>query len=256
MTEVTGRLRRLAERSTHALVLRRRLPAPYSTARFYVTSEAGLRYLRPSLDGVDPDLLRAVPRLVRPGDVVWDIGANVGLFSFTASQVAGPSGQVLAVEADTWLAGLLRRSSALPVTGAPVLVLPAAVSDRVGVAAFSIAVRSRSTNFLSAAGGSTQTGGVRQNQLVPTLTLDLLLEHFPAPDVLKIDVEGAEALALRGATEVLKRGPRILCEVADENADEVGQLLSQKGYLFYDGERADDARPVTRPPYTTVALPG
>ena len=44
-----------------------------------------------------------VHEMVRPGDVVWDIGANVGLFAFAAANRAGSSGQVIAVEPDLWL---------------------------------------------------------------------------------------------------------------------------------------------------------
>lgn len=247
--------RAVAERATHRLVLRRRLPSPYSAARIYVSSEAGLRYLKPSLEAVDPDLLRAVKLLVHDGDVVWDIGANIGLFSFAAALQAGSLGSILAVEADTWNVGLLRRSAFRTKAGAKVQVLPAAASDRVGVASFSIAVRSRSTSYLDAAGGTTQTGGVRETQTVPTVTLDHLLEHFPAPDLVKVDVEGAEALVLAGAGEVLRRRPRILCEVSEENTAAVCALLEPHGYAFYDGERSAYDVPVAKPPYMTVALP-
>lgn len=90
--------------------------------------------------------------------------------------------------------------------------------------------------------------------MVPTVTLDHLLNHFPAPDVVKIDIEGAEALALAGATSVLKQCPVILCEVAAENADAVRDLLVPHGYRFYDGDLAGLRSPVDHPPYSTVAL--
>jgi len=92
-----------------------------------------LRYLKPRLTAVDPTLLGLAREVVRPGAVVWDVGANVGLFSFAAASVVGPAGRVVALEPDSWLVGLLRRSAALNGHLAPVEVLPVAVSDSVGV---------------------------------------------------------------------------------------------------------------------------
>lgn len=100
-------LRHVLEQRTHRFVVPRRLPKPFSDTRLYVSSEGGLRYLGPSLDKLAPDLLRLVSDYVRPGSVVWDIGANLGLFTFAAAATAGLGGSVLAVEPDPWLVNLL-----------------------------------------------------------------------------------------------------------------------------------------------------
>jgi precorrin-6B methylase 2 len=63
------------------------------------------------MTGVDPALLRLAAEVVGPGDTVWDIGASLGLFSIAAAVAAGPAGHVLAVEPDTALVRLLRRSA-------------------------------------------------------------------------------------------------------------------------------------------------
>ena len=146
------------------------MPPPFDTARLYVSSEGGLRYLRPRLDGVDPALLQLASELIQPGSVVWDIGANLGLFTFAAAVAAGPSGYVLSVEPDTALVQLLRRSAALNRGHAPVDVLPTAVADSSGVGRFHIARRNRSTSHLDGF-GTTQTGGIRTTEIVPTVTL-------------------------------------------------------------------------------------
>jgi FkbM family methyltransferase len=247
--------RSIAEQLSHRLVVRRRLPAPFSGTRIYASSEGGLRYLGLRMDRVDPALLRLVSETVQPGDTVWDIGANLGLFSLAAAVAAGPGGRVLSVEPDSTLIRLLRRSAAAARGYAPLDVFPAAVSAECGVARFCIARRNRSTSFL-AGFGTGEAGGVRATELVPTVTLDWLLARFPAPDVLKIDVEGAEALVLGGGQGVLQtHHPRVLCEVGQNNAATVYDLLARSGYIVYNGDEPVARRtPLSAAPYNTLAL--
>lgn len=247
-------LRSSLEQATHRIVVRRRLPAPFAAVRIYVSSEGGLRYLARGMAQVDAPLLRLAAETVRPGNTVWDIGANLGLFSFAAAVAAGPAGSVLAVEPDATLAGLLRRSAALNRGHAPVDVLPAAVSDDLSVARFHIAKRNRSTNHLDGFGTS-QTGGVRATELVPAFTLDWLAAHLGAPDVIKIDVEEAEAAVLAGGCRVLELASSIICEVAARNSAIVRDTLNRHGYVLYEGDRPSAERvPVADPPPTTLAV--
>ena len=179
---------------------------------------------------MDPLLLRFAQRYVKPGHVVWDIGANVGLFSLAAASRAGPSGRVVSVEPDAGVANLLLRSVAVPNDArAPVQVLCAAVGQHLGIGELHIAKRSRSSSF-TVGQGSTTTGGVSEIRSVITITLDWLLCHFPPPHVLKIDVEGAEVEVLRGAEQVLTQEcPVILCEVFRPNVEVVTSLLKEAG---------------------------
>jgi FkbM family methyltransferase len=246
--------RSLAEHTTHRLVLRRRLPPPFGEVKIYASSEGGLRYLRPSLNGVDPTLLRLVSDVVRPGYNVWDIGANLGLFSFAAAAAAGPRGYVLAVEPDATLVGLLRRTAASNSGHALVDVMPVAVADDLTVGRFNIARRNRSTSHLDGFGTS-QTGGVRSTQLVPTVSLNWLAANFRRPDVIKIDVEGAEMKVLDGGADILRNAPVLICEVAGSSATAVADLLISYGYTLYDGALpAGERIPVTAAPPTTLAV--
>jgi FkbM family methyltransferase len=247
-------IRSVLEQVTHPIVIRRRLPAQFGKTRIYVSTEGGLRYLMRAMSDVDPVLLRLAGNVVRPGQVVWDIGANLGLFSFAAAAAAGPAGRVLAVEPDTALAGRLRRSAALNRGHAPVEVLPVAVSDEVSVGRFHIARRNRSTSYLDGH-GTTMTGGVRSTELVPTVTLDWLAAHFALPDVIKIDVEGAELTVLAGGAQLLERLPTLICEVGARNAAAVSGLLTTRGYALYDGDRPPGERvPAAVAPPNTLAL--
>jgi FkbM family methyltransferase len=203
-------------------------------------------------------LFRIAREHVRDGHVVWDVGANVGLFSFAASFLAGASGSVLAIEADTWLAGLLRRSAGAGRRDvAPVAILPAAASDSVGIARFQIARRGRASNFLASSPGSNQAGGVRETQLVPTVTLDSLLDRFPPPSLVKIDVEGAEDRVLQGAGRLLSEvRPVLACEVFKESRERIDPMLKDLGYTLMDADLPqDERRPLQSSATNTLAYP-
>ncbi len=250
--------RAMLERLSRGRVLKRRLPPDLGGHTLLVSPDAAMKLWRRDLRQVDPLLLRLARELVRPGATVWDVGANVGLFAAAAAFLAGPAGRVLAVEADDWLAGLLRRSAAgVPADHAPVEVLSAAVAASLGVADFLLASRGRAANHLAGVPGSTQAGGTRGVQKVVTVTLDWLLGWFPAPDLVKLDVEGAELECLKGAARLLARErPVVLCEIADDNAAAAGELLAAAGYEIYDAAQLPAARrPLAAPVWNTLAVP-
>lgn len=225
-------------------------------APIYVSASAGLKYLFRSMDSIDPALCDLAKEFVHSGNVVWDVGANVGLFSFVAAHHAGPNGRVVSFEPDVWLVQMLRRSSLLsPSSSAPVQVVPIAVAESCDLRTFNIASRSRSANFLSGY-GSSQVGGIAEQQTVVSMSLDWLAERLPPPDVIKIDVEGAEFEVLSGAIGVLeKKHPVILCEVSSERSHEVTALLKNKGYRIYDGEVSSAHRQeLQTAPWSTVAI--
>jgi FkbM family methyltransferase len=248
----------ILERLSRNLVFRRRLPRRLGGQLLWVTPDASLRFWRPGLGHADPLLLQWAAEWVEEGCVVWDIGANVGLFAFASAHQAGPRGTVLAVEADDRLSALIHRSAAAAPSGsAPVEVLTAAVSDHCGVERFGVAERSRATSHLLSKRGSSQTGGTREVRVVITLTLDWLLGRFPAPSLVKLDVEGAEAACLRGATELLSQvRPVVFCEVAHENAVAVAEIFRRHRYVLLDAALPrGEQRPLDLPAWNTLALP-
>jgi FkbM family methyltransferase len=229
----------ILKKLSRGVVLKRRLPPEFGSAPIFVSPESSLRYWRRDLGKVDPFLLSMVRELVRGETTVWDIGANVGLFSFAAAALGS---RVLAVEADTWLATLLHKS--LLLNGLPVTVLPAAVSDADGISELHLSEQGKASNSLVGTGPA---------QSIVTITLDWILEHFTAPQVVKIDVEGMEHAVLRGASKLLQLRPIIFCEVTRDH-DGVGKILRNAGYKLY-AARERDRHPLERPSYDTLALP-
>ena len=150
---------------------------------------------------------------------------------------------------------LQRTAHASATEHAPIHPICVAVTDHPGLVRFSIARRCRSANFLEGY-GTTQTGGVVATRLVPALSLDSMLDLLPSPNVIKIDVEGAEERVLQGATKLLTSlRPLLFVEVASEHADVVGRFLRTMSYGLFDGSTLAPVLGGCGTPYDTVAVP-
>jgi FkbM family methyltransferase len=207
---------------------------------------------------VDPILYRMCLEFVKPGACVWDIGANVGLFSFCSAALAGADGYVLAIEPDVWLAHLIHRTAQLwlqnDYSAAPVAVLCSAASDASDINWLHIAERERAANYVRSAAGSSQSGGYRSTQLTASVTLDFLLKHFRPPSFLKIDVETHELQVLTGASGLLRTcRPLVWCEVSPQNYKAAFQLFSSAGYDLFNAESKEKLSGSAN--WNTLAIP-
>lgn len=169
---------------------------------------------------------------VGQGDVVLDIGAHVGFYTLLSSVLVGASGRVFAFEPVP--RNLLFLKKHLELNGiANVTVIEAAVSNRSGVTYFE-------EKSQSSMGCISETG----NLTVNTVTLDEMAmnKQIPAPDYIKIDVEGAEMSVLRGAQALLKNAhPTIFLATHGQEFHEAScSLLSSLGYHLraIDGQDA------------------
>ena len=178
-------------------------------------------------------------RFVRPGDVVYDCGANLGLYDrFLVSTLN--AGRVVAFEPSEENRRFLAANLALGGIADQVTVLPLALADEDGMAEFQVDDVQTTSGTLSKVTGGAPSEGRRNLRLAP-LTEKVLCrrldtvareERLPLPDAIKIDVEGAEALLLRGAAGILsERGPRLIVELHGAAvAREVLELLHAHGY--------------------------
>jgi FkbM family methyltransferase len=250
-------VRAIVEAVTRNIAYTRRLPPEFASFPIYVSPSAGLKFLyRPMSSPEVAMLLRLADELVKPGMVVWDVGANLGLFSFAASVRATDSGAVYALEPDLWMSRLIQRTCRrLRPRMAPVHPLPLAASKGIGLHTFRISGRSRAASSLDGF-GTTQAGSISETVCVLTVTLDWLLDYLPPPNVLKIDVEGAELAVLEGATKVLTTvRPRVVCEIGAPVAHEVADLFRKHGYRLFNAEQVDPRQELVLPSWNTLALP-
>lgn len=154
----------------------------------------------------------ALRRSVGEGDVVWDVGANVGATALVAARLVGPRGRVVAVEPQPWCAAAIRRNAALnDVTW--IDVVEAAAAAKSGTTDV-VVVRDPLWTRLSTVGDHDLAEEVRP---VAALALDDI--DAPAPTVVKIDVEGGELEVLAGMQRLLTEvRPRVICEMHGKNA--------------------------------------
>jgi FkbM family methyltransferase len=130
---------------------------------------------------------------IRPGDVVFDVGANVGFFTLLASKLAGPAGHVYAFEPFprnlSYIEKHLRLNDVANVTVQPIAIASTSGSARFGDG------ENDSQGKLSEKG----------ELLVRTASLDDLMTEGSVrkPAFIKMDIEGAESDALRGASTLL-----------------------------------------------------
>lgn len=233
--------RGILERLSRGRILKRHISSKFGRVPIYVSPDAQLKYLKIGQDAFDADLVRIADHFVNENHVVWDIGANIGIFSFTCAYRSEAT--TVAIEADTWLCSVLRKTCALKsYKGRDIRIFPVAVANHNGIAEFIVASRGRASNALAAAGGRSQMGGIRERLHVPTLTLDTIAETQPRPDFIKIDVEGAELAVLEGATNLMSvHHPTIYIEIGQSVFQAIAKLVHNYGYAIFgpDGKPAD-----------------
>jgi len=193
------------------------------TVNWHIDALSTQRYIR----GVhEPYMQDSFVNFLRPGDVAFDVGAHVGFHSLVCGLLVGSCGRVVAFEPDLHCRESLERQvQANP--SLPITVLPYAVSDSPG-----------QVRFYSARSGQSRVH-TEGRLLVEATTLDILVKggQIPAPDLIKIDVEGHEGAVLRGARATLEEyQPVVLCDYNDGTTFEVVRdFLVPLGYQVAGG---------------------
>jgi FkbM family methyltransferase len=170
------------------------------------------------------------------GQVFYDIGANIGWYSLLAARAVGPGGSVLAFEPSLSNASLTQHNAAVN-RFSNVTVVCAGLTDKDGWVTFldkgNLQGRLDKDDF----DAQTEWRAKRDQRIqgripVPVAKLDSWLEQTRErpPDVVKIDVEGAEVGVLRGMSETIRRSrPTLVIELHRTNG-EVADFLDGAGY--------------------------
>jgi FkbM family methyltransferase len=225
-------LRAVSAQLTRPLRRGRILSGPASGMKI----ELGPSRISYRLGTAEPELQRFLAEELRPGAVYFDIGANVGFFTLVGASVVGETGSVVAFEPFPANAELLRRN--VERNGLRnVHVVEAAVAGHDGVGTLD-------------PGGDDQAGSLSDDGEIPVQVVtvdDQVRRGTPPPNVMKIDVEGAEMETLKGAAATLARHrPTIVCEIhaVGPRLDEhpVPRYLTELGYAvaWLEPEAASD----------------
>jgi FkbM family methyltransferase len=151
----------------------------------------------------EPALQAAILDLVEPGMVAYDLGANIGYITLQLARAVGVGGHVYAFEALPENIERLQANISLNEMDIYVTVIPRAVSDSSGHLNFLVGP-SAGTGKVSGSAGR-QDLSYSQQISVETVSLDSFVyeQGYPGPNVIKIDIEGGELLALPGMRRVL-----------------------------------------------------
>lgn len=168
---------------------------------------------------------KILEKVLKEGDVFFDVGAHVGIFTILASQLVGKSGKIFAFEPLKRNVDFLSRHVALNKCD-NVVIIEVAVSNSEGDAFFDEGENS----FM----GKLSSKGV---YLIEMVTIDRLVgeEIILPPSVIKIDVEGFQERVLIGAmTTLQKYHPKIILEASYKKGDPENfySILTSLGYII------------------------
>jgi len=185
----------------------------------------------------DPLLTDLVRKTLGPQAIFIDVGANAGYFTLIAAACVGDSGRVLSIEPNPSIADQLRvnvERSRL----SNIIIEQTACSDSVETSIETLYIPDESS--LGKASLSKSNAGSEESVKVRSATLDqLILDHaLEKVTLVKIDVEGAELMVLRGMTETLSQlRPIIVLELVPDllanlgtTKDEVISFLASFSY--------------------------
>lgn len=199
----------------------------------------------------EPNEIEFLRRTLRPAQVFVDAGANVGYYTAVAAGIVGRSGVVHAFEPVPWLYGRLQHlAEQARASGFQIHAHQAALADTRGQTTIWVS-RTSNIGWSTIVPGLMDAAEVKECYEVPCLRLD---EHFRRahrrpPTMVKIDVEGAEVVVLRGMAGLFEAGQRpiVLCEVTERTVREATALLSRYHYDPFRCMRGGKIVPLTLP---------
>jgi len=184
------------------------------------------------------NLQKALRDHIKAGMVIYDLGANIGYISLLAARLTGNEGRVFAFEALPTNLERLHRNVGLNPNFAPIGIFPKAVTGHSGEVSFLV----HSSGGMGKVKGSVGRDADYKEELsVESISLDdfVFIDGKQAPEIIKIDIEGGEGLALEGMERSLKKyRPKLFLELhGQEVAESVWRTLTRNNYSLHSLRR-------------------
>jgi FkbM family methyltransferase len=185
------------------------------------------------LRNYEPEIRKAIMEFTKEGMAAYDIGANVGIFSFLFASIVGDNGIVYAFEPEENNYTCFEQSLRIN-NNKNVILDKRAVGESKNTEKFDRRGGAFSGRLIGSASYNT-THNIKE---VETVSIDYVVyeEGYRIPDILKIDVEGNEGMVLAGMKNVLEsHSPIVICELhthLGESTDQVTDILYPPGYTI------------------------
>lgn len=192
--------------------------------RFFPSALSRSLWIKPQDRLITESIIR---NILQPGEIMVDVGANIGTTVIAGSLAVGAVGKVIAFEPHPQTAKFLQGNVELNKLS-NVEIHQAVIGEK------------KETVYFSSLPGDDQNKVVNKGIAVEAYPLDHFASKLPNIKLLKIDVEGYELFVFKGAAKTLAKAAVIMFEVDDEHFTELGystkdlvELLQQAGFKLY-----------------------
>ena len=232
-----------------ALMLQEKVVSHHSHMMTFLVPNRLCRYRADTFSTKEPDTLEWID-LIPEGSVLWDVGANVGIYSVYAAKVRNC--QVYSFEPSVFNLELLARNIFVNDLQDRITIFPIALNDSLGANLFKLSSTSWGGALSSFAHDVDDSGG-KMNGIFDYRTIGMTMNdavnllNVPRPHYIKIDVDGIEHLVLAGGVSILREVNSVLIElpgVWKEQTEMAERYLLDAGLRLVRGHKYD---PVLNP---------
>ncbi len=209
------------------------VPTPHGFIKLLSGRGSTLASTVANWENEEPETRHWIDTYMRDGDVFWDIGANVGVFSLYAAQAK--SLDIYAFEPSTLNFSLLVEHMALNNMAQSIKALPLAFSDHTGMETlyFKSSEAGAACNALNEAQDQFSVFTPELKHEVLVFSVDDFIKNYSAaaPTHIKLDVDGIEKLILKGAKQTLQSVETLMIEIEghNENDEQILELIAAAG---------------------------